>query len=131
MVDEVGLGAGVVDRLRELGHSVLGVNVGRPAQDSEHYANLRAKGYWNLRQMFVDARVTTPPRQRAGGTTGGQEVFLQQPGASGDREQGRDAAPRSALPRQGQCPDAGFFAQQPQSEAVGLISGVRYTERSQ
>ena len=60
VVDEVGLGAGVVDRLRELGHSVLGVNVGRPAQDSEHYANLRAKGYWNLRQMFVDARVTTP-----------------------------------------------------------------------
>ena len=49
VVDEVGIGAGVVDRLREQGYSVSGVNVGGVARDSEHFANLRAEGYWNLR----------------------------------------------------------------------------------
>ena len=61
MVDEVGIGAGVVDRLRELGHRVRGINVGRPARDSDHYANLRAEGYWTLRQLFAEGRVRIPP----------------------------------------------------------------------
>ena len=60
VVDEIGIGAGVVDRLRELGHRVQGVNVGRPAQESEHYANLRAEGYWTLRQLFLDGTVAIP-----------------------------------------------------------------------
>ena len=61
LVDEVGIGAGVVDRLRELGHRVSGVNVGKPARDAEHYSNLRAEGYWNLRQLFVDGAIRIPP----------------------------------------------------------------------
>ena len=60
VVDEVGIGAGVVDRLKELGHQVQGINVGTAARDSEHYANLRAEGYWNLRQLFLDGRVGIP-----------------------------------------------------------------------
>jgi len=60
VVDEVGIGAGVVDRLRELGYNVQGVNVGTPARDSEHYANLRAEGYWNLRQLFLYRSVSIP-----------------------------------------------------------------------
>ena len=60
LVDEVGIGAGVVDRLREQGFRVQGVNVGRPAQDSEHYANLRAEGYWNLRQLVLDGQLEIP-----------------------------------------------------------------------
>ena len=59
-VDEVGIGAGVVDRLREQGYRVQGVNVGRQAQDNEHYENLRAEGYWNLRQLFLDGSVSIP-----------------------------------------------------------------------
>ena len=59
-MDEVGIGAGVVDRLREQGYRVHGVNVGRPAQDSEHYANQRAEGYWNLRQLVLDGQLEIP-----------------------------------------------------------------------
>ena len=60
IVDEVGIGAGVVDRLREQGHRVQGINVGRPAQDSQHYANLRAEGYWRLRQLFTEGAISVP-----------------------------------------------------------------------
>ena len=60
VVDEVGIGAGVVDRLRELGHRVHGINVGRPATDPGHYANLRAEGCWNLKQLFLDESVIIP-----------------------------------------------------------------------
>ena len=60
LVDEVGIGAGVVERLREQGYRVQGINVGRPTQDSEHYANLRAEGYWNLRQLILDGRLALP-----------------------------------------------------------------------
>jgi len=60
MIDEVGIGAGVVDRLKEQGHRVRGINVGTTAQDNEHYANLRAEGYWNLRQLFMDGTIALP-----------------------------------------------------------------------
>ena len=60
LVDEVGIGAGVVDRLREEGYRVQGINAGKPAQDSDHHANLRAEGYWNLRQLFVDGSLRIP-----------------------------------------------------------------------
>ena len=60
MIDEVGIGAGVVDRLREQGYHVRGVNVGIAAQDSEHYANLRAEGYWDLHNLFLRGDVTIP-----------------------------------------------------------------------
>lgn len=45
LIDVIGYGAGVVDRLKEQGWNVNGVNVAMPAQDSEHYANLRAELY--------------------------------------------------------------------------------------
>lgn len=44
-VDEVGIGAGVVDRLRELGWRIQAVNVGSKPDDKEHYYNLRAELY--------------------------------------------------------------------------------------
>lgn len=45
MVDVIGIGAGVVDRLNEQGFRVHGINVGEKAEDSEHYLNLRAELY--------------------------------------------------------------------------------------
>ena len=41
-IDEIGVGAGVVDRLRDMGHRINGVNVGRNARQEKEYANLRA-----------------------------------------------------------------------------------------
>ena len=44
-VDEIGVGAGVVDRLRELGHRVRGVNVAHKSRQEGLFVNLRAEGY--------------------------------------------------------------------------------------
>ena len=44
-VDVIGIGAGVVDRLKEQGWSVNAVNVGEGPEDQEHYSNLRAELY--------------------------------------------------------------------------------------
>lgn len=44
-VDVIGIGAGVVDRLREQGWDVNAVNVSESARDHEHYLNLRAELY--------------------------------------------------------------------------------------
>ena len=52
VVDEVGLGAGVADRLRELGYNVHGFNGGRQAQASGRFANSRAETYWKLRELL-------------------------------------------------------------------------------
>ena len=59
-VDEIGVGAGVVDRLRELGHRVRGVNVARKARQDGKFVNLRAEAYWNLRDRFVAGRIGLP-----------------------------------------------------------------------
>ncbi len=60
MIDEVGVGAGVVDRLREQGFRVKGINVARSARQSRLFANLRAEGYWHLRELFESGQVVLP-----------------------------------------------------------------------
>jgi len=60
-VDVIGLGAGVVDRLREQGCSaVTGVNVASRSSRPEHFANLRAELYDGLRERFQQERLRIP-----------------------------------------------------------------------
>lgn len=60
-VDEIGIGAGVVDRLNELSiPNVQGVNVARKASKSEQFVNLRAELYDGLRERFVGSRIRIP-----------------------------------------------------------------------
>lgn len=60
-VDVIGVGAGVVDRLREQGcPEVTGVNVASRASRPEHFANLRAELYDGLRERFQQGRVRIP-----------------------------------------------------------------------
>lgn len=53
-VDEIGIGKGVVDRLREQRAegrheaSIIGVNVGRAASDPRHYVRLRDQIWWEV-----------------------------------------------------------------------------------
>jgi len=57
-VDEIGIGRGVVNRAAELRHrEVKGVNVGKSAKDKLHFANLRAEGYWGLREAFQQGTI--------------------------------------------------------------------------
>ena len=63
-IDEIGVGAGVVDRLREQGYQVKGINVARLARQDKLFANLRAKGYWRLRELFATRSISIPTDSR-------------------------------------------------------------------
>nr|BDD48031.1 hypothetical protein 4 [Halomonadaceae bacterium] len=55
-IDVGGLGAGVVDRLEELGYGdiVEAVNFGASAGDNERYRNKRAEMWWEMKQWLED-----------------------------------------------------------------------------
>ena len=59
-VDEIGIGAGVLDRLRERGLRASGINVGEAAFDKEHYANRRSEIFWDLRERFRTGDISIP-----------------------------------------------------------------------
>lgn len=48
-VDSVGVGAGVVDRLRQLGHDIIAVNGGSVASDPARYADKRAEMWFRCK----------------------------------------------------------------------------------
>lgn len=58
-IDEVGIGAGVVDRLRQLGHDVIGVNPGFAAMDRGLYFNKRVE-MWGLAKDWLKAGGAIP-----------------------------------------------------------------------
>ncbi len=51
-IDLIGIGAGVVDRLRELKLPVRGINVSEAASTSDRYMNLRSELWWKGREWF-------------------------------------------------------------------------------
>ncbi|UQZ90847.1 hypothetical protein C4J81_17180 [Deltaproteobacteria bacterium Smac51] len=53
-VDVVGLGSGVVDRLIQLGHSVIGVNSGSRPRRPDKFVNLKAEMWSNMREWLQD-----------------------------------------------------------------------------
>ena len=58
-VDSIGLGAGVVDRLNELGLPVRGVNVSETsALSSDNYLNLKVELYYRAEQWFRERQCT-------------------------------------------------------------------------
>ena len=59
-VDEGGIGAGVVDRLRELNAPVHGVQFGRKAQHPTRFANQRSEMFWELRRLLNDRLIALP-----------------------------------------------------------------------
>jgi hypothetical protein len=61
-VDKIGIGAGVVDRLKELGYGeiVRGVNVALPAIDDESYHNHRAEVWGRMREWLAGRDVSIP-----------------------------------------------------------------------
>lgn len=53
LIDEIGLGAGVVDRLRELGLPARGINVAEAASMSDKYRNLRTELWFKARDWLA------------------------------------------------------------------------------
>lgn len=60
LVDVIGLGAGVVDRLRELGLPARGINVSETASANEKYRNLRTELWFEAREWLKQANVVLP-----------------------------------------------------------------------
>lgn len=61
VVDESGIGGGVLDRLREVGGiQSIGVNVGRASRNSERFANLRAELFSGLKLRFNHDDIEIP-----------------------------------------------------------------------
>jgi hypothetical protein len=65
LIDSIGLGAGVLDRCRELALPVRGVNVGEsPATEGGKYARLRDELWWRTREWFASREVSMPDDAR-------------------------------------------------------------------
>jgi hypothetical protein len=67
VVDEPGLGGGVIDRLEEQGVAVNAYNGGRRPEflpNPNRFLNLRAAAYWMLRQRLEDGELALPPDDR-------------------------------------------------------------------
>jgi hypothetical protein len=50
-IDAVGMGSGVVDRLRELGYNAREVNGGARPIEAQRYSTFNAELYWNVRML--------------------------------------------------------------------------------
>ncbi len=59
-VDVVGIGAGVADRLREMGLPVHPVNVSERPADQVRFDDLRSELWWRLRQWLEGGNVSLP-----------------------------------------------------------------------
>lgn len=69
-VDYIGIGQGIVDRAEQITNNrsdgwrctkdVVGINVGLPSKNDKEYKNVRAHGYWNLREKFEEGSIDIP-----------------------------------------------------------------------
>jgi hypothetical protein len=57
VVDEDGVGGGVLDRLRELGEPAAGLKGGTAPIDKERFVNKRAEWFWTLRERFENGEI--------------------------------------------------------------------------
>lgn len=58
--DVIGVGAGVIDRLRELGLPVFGINVGEVASMPDQFMRLKDELWWAARDWFMSRGVKIP-----------------------------------------------------------------------
>jgi hypothetical protein len=60
LVDSIGIGAGVVDRLREQGYPVRGINVSESPSVSDKFVRQRDELWWKGREWFESREVSIP-----------------------------------------------------------------------
>ena len=61
VVDIIGIGAGVYDRLAEQGLNVTPFQASEAAYRPEKFKNKRAEQYWAVRQLFIDGAIDIAP----------------------------------------------------------------------
>jgi len=60
VVDDVGLGGGVTDRLREQGHRVVAFKGGAKARNEEQFVNRRCEAWWTMREELRLGKLSLP-----------------------------------------------------------------------
>jgi hypothetical protein len=60
VIDSIGVGAGVVDRLHEQGLPILGINVGEQPSNKQHFMRLRDDLWHRVREWLQSRRVRLP-----------------------------------------------------------------------
>ncbi|MGH7558631.1 MAG: hypothetical protein ACREMD_12805 [Gemmatimonadota bacterium] len=60
IIDEIGIGAGALDGLREAGFRVQGFNAGRRARNQKRFGNLRSESYWHTRDLLETGAIGVP-----------------------------------------------------------------------
>lgn len=64
-IDGTGVGAGVADRIREIGFSANKIKVGEsPYSEGFRFSNKKAEMYWCLRTLFEEGRIIIPKHQK-------------------------------------------------------------------
>lgn len=61
IVDVVGVGSGVVDRLKELKYRVVPFNGGESPRNKKRFVNLRSEMYWRLREQMEELGIDLDP----------------------------------------------------------------------
>lgn len=64
-IDSIGIGRGAADQAQLDKEPFVAVNVGMKARDNERFFNLRAEGYWTLRERFERGDIDIDPRDKA------------------------------------------------------------------
>jgi hypothetical protein len=64
VVDGVGVGAGVFDKLHHRGHHVIDFNGGERALDHDRFVNRRSEAFWVMRQDMDDGLVDLDPADK-------------------------------------------------------------------
>lgn len=59
-VDVIGIGAGVYDRLREMGKNVIGIQSAEKSYDSTKFYNKRAEIWWYVMEQIRDGKIAFP-----------------------------------------------------------------------
>lgn len=75
-VDQTGVGAGVVDRLRQLGHEVIGVeSAAKPTRAEPRFANKRAEMWWGMAEWVKGGGCLPDVPELVGDMTGPTYFF--------------------------------------------------------
>ena len=67
VVDRIGIGSGIVDRLKEQNIPVIGINSAERADDHQTYANKRAEMWWRMQKWLDDYPCRLPNDMAAPG----------------------------------------------------------------
>ena len=66
VVDVIGIGSGVVDRMAELGLPVIGINVSESPAIGEKFSRLRDELWWRAREWFEQMNCALPDDETRG-----------------------------------------------------------------